>query len=41
MPGVPRVIIEHPCAGTGSANLERVAREVAPRLIAALQGQGA
>ena len=37
MPGVPRVIIEHPCAGTGSANLERVARELAPRLIAALQ----
>ncbi len=38
MPGIPRVIIEHPCAGTGSANLERVARGVAPKLIAALEG---
>jgi hypothetical protein len=41
MPGVPRAIIEHPCAGTGRANLQRVARELAPRLVAALQGVAA
>ena len=39
MPGIPRVIIDHPCAGTGMANLLRVARAAAPRLVAALEGR--
>jgi hypothetical protein len=36
MPAIPRVVIEHPVSGTGRANLERVAREVTPRLLKAL-----
>ena len=36
MPAIPRVIIEHPVSGTGRENLQRVADEVAPRLVAAL-----
>lgn len=39
MPDIPRVIIEHPCAGTGMANLARVARDAVPRLLAALEGR--
>jgi len=35
MPAVPRVVIEHPVSGTGKENLERVARLVAPKIIAA------
>ena len=38
MPDIPRAIIEHPCAGSGRDNLERVARELAPRLLTALAG---
>jgi hypothetical protein len=36
MPAVPRVIIEHPVSGTGKENLMRVARDVAPLVLAAL-----
>ena len=36
MPAIPRVIIEHPVSGTGHENLQRVARKVAPALLAAL-----
>jgi hypothetical protein len=36
MPAIPRVIIEHPVSGTGHENHLRVAREAAPRIIAAL-----
>ena len=39
MPAIPRVIIEHPCAGGGMAKLTRVAREAAPRILAALEGR--
>jgi hypothetical protein len=37
MPDLPRTVIEHPISGTGLANLERVAKELAPRLLEALQ----
>ena len=37
MPGIPRAAVEHPIAGSGLANLQRVATELAPRLIEALQ----
>ena len=37
MPDVPRTVIEHPVSGTGRANLERVARELVPRLIRSLE----
>ncbi|MEE4381154.1 MAG: hypothetical protein V2J02_04085 [Pseudomonadales bacterium] len=36
MPDVPRVRLPHPLAGTGAENLARVAREVAPAILAAL-----
>ncbi len=36
MPGIPRAVIEHPVSGSGMANMQRVADELAPRLIAAL-----
>ena len=38
MPSVPRVVIEHPVAGTGHDNLMRVANAAVPGLIAALMG---
>jgi len=38
MPDIPRAVIEHPCAGSGRDNLERVARDLAPRLLTALAG---
>ncbi len=40
MPDVPRIRLPHPLAGTGRENLERVARELAPRVIEALEGGG-
>lgn len=36
MPAIPRVVIEHPVSGSGSANIDRVAAEVTPRLLRAL-----
>ena len=41
MPGIPRYVLPHPCSGSGEANLERVAREAAPGIIALLNGQPA
>jgi hypothetical protein len=40
MPDIPRVHLPHPLAGTGRDNLRRVAREIAPRILAALAGTG-
>jgi hypothetical protein len=37
MPDVPRVKLPHPVAGTGSANIQQVARDVAPLVIEALE----
>ncbi len=39
MPGIPRVRLPHPVAGTGRANLDRVARQIAPQVLAALRGE--
>lgn len=36
MPGIPRIRLPHPVAGTGVANLRHVAEEIAPRVLAAL-----
>ena len=36
MPDAPRVRLPHPVAGTGEANLERVADAIAPAIIEAL-----
>ncbi len=42
MPDVPRVRLPHPVAGTGAASIERIAAEVAPRIVEALtQGRAA
>lgn len=38
MPDLPRIRLPHPVAGTGTDNLRRIAREVAPSIIAALRG---
>jgi hypothetical protein len=38
MPEVPRVRLPHPVAGTGTANMRRIAEEIAPQIIAALKG---
>ena len=40
MPDVPRIRLPHPVAGTGEANLQRIARELAPQILAALEGHG-
>ena len=37
MPGVPRVKLPHPVAGTGVANMREVASLIAPQVIAALE----
>ena len=39
MPGAPRVRLPHPVAGTGRAAMRRVATEVVPGAIAALEGR--
>lgn len=36
MPDIPRVRLPHPVAGTGAANLRKVAEEIAPKVFAAL-----
>ncbi len=38
MPDVPRVRLPHPIAGTGKANMQEIAKRVAPLVIAALVG---
>ena len=37
MPGVPRIKLPHPVAGTGIANMREVAESIAPLVIAALE----
>ena len=37
MPGVPRVKLPHPVAGTGTANMREVADSIAPLVIRALE----
>ena len=41
MPGVPRVKLPHPVAGTGVANMREVAESVAPLVVRALEGSNA
>ncbi len=38
MPDVPRVQLPHPVAGTGTDNMKDIAAQVAPMVIAALEG---
>ncbi len=38
MPDIPRVELPHPVAGSGEANMERVAAQIAPQIIALLGG---
>ena len=38
VPTVPRYVLPHPCSGTGEENLDRVAREAAPGILALLRG---
>ncbi len=40
MPGVPRIKLPHPVAGTGVANMREVAESIAPAVISALEGHG-
>ena len=40
MPGVPRIKLPHPVAGTGIANMREVAESIAPMVISALEGSG-
>jgi hypothetical protein len=37
MPDIPRTVVEHPVSGTGRANLERIAKALAPRLVRTLE----
>ena len=36
MPAIPRIVLEHPVSGSGSANINRVAAEATPRCLRAL-----
>lgn len=40
MPKAPRLELPHPIAGTGHQAMADVAREIAPRILAALRGEG-
>ena len=40
MPGVPRIRLPHPVAGSGVANMREVAESIAPMVISALEGTG-
>ena len=40
MPGIPRIRLPHPVAGTGVANMRDVAESIAPAVISALEGTG-
>ena len=37
MPGLPRLELPHPVAGTGEKNLSRVAAQIVPRIIELLR----
>lgn len=39
MPGVPRVKLPHPVAGTGSDNMRAIAQSIAAEVVAALEGR--
>jgi hypothetical protein len=39
MPGVPRVKLPHPVAGSGVANMRSIARQVLPAIVQALAGE--
>ena len=38
LPGIPRVELPHPVAGTGTANMAKVAEEIVPAVLEALRG---
>lgn len=38
MPDAPRIVLPHPLAGTGAANLQAVAEQFAGQMVAALRG---
>ena len=38
MPSVPRVRLPHPVAGSGEANMAKVAADIAPQIISILDG---
>lgn len=38
MPDIPRVILPHPVAGSGTENMRRVAEEIIGRVISSLEG---
>ena len=40
MPGIPRVKLPHPVAGTGVKNMREVAGSIAPLVITALEATG-
>jgi hypothetical protein len=37
MPDVPRIKLPHPVAGSGQANMRKIAQAVAPQVISALE----
>ena len=39
MPGVPRVRLPHPVAGTGAESMQRIAEAIAPAVLDALRGR--
>jgi len=39
MPGVPRVRLPHPVAGTGEASLRAIAEQIVPAILSALNTQ--
>ena len=38
MPDIPRLQLPHPVAGTGVATMQRIANQLAPQILKALQG---
>ena len=40
MPGIPRIKLPHPVAGTGMAKMREVAESIAPLVVAALEADG-
>ena len=38
MPDLPRILLPHPVAGTGKANMRKVAQSIVPQIMAALAG---
>ena len=39
MPGVPRIQLPHPVAGSGIANMRAVAQSIASQVVTALEGR--